>query len=312
MIRTGRFQAPSSCHFVSCCPPEIALKDDRKLWPNSYSIEIDCTWTKLPVFRPPSCRSCRTKARNRPLAVRMRLYRKQALICAAAVAWPFFDQTIPKTVTQQPDADGIRTELLCARCQAHLGHLFEGEGFTARNLRHCVNTLSLDFVAHAQVLDTEEAILGGDCFWGVEYFLKQRSGVLKTEVGYCGGPLKHPTYEQVCSGQTGHVEAVRVVYDPDTLRFTELVQYFFENHDPTQTDGQGPDIGPQYASVIFYYDDSQRETAAALKNTLIQKGAPVVTQILPVRPFWPAEDYHQDYCRKHGQTPYCHRSVRQF
>src|SRR5260364_13585 len=221
--------------------------------------------------------------------------------------WPSFDQTIPKTVTQQPDADGIRTELLCARCQAHLGHLFEGEGFTARNLRHCVNTLSLDFVAHAQVLDTEEAIFGG-----VEYFLKQRSGVLKTEVGYCGGPLKHPTYEQVCSGQTGHVEAVRVVYDPDTLRFTELVQYFFENHDPTQTDGQGPDIGPQYASVIFYYDDSQRETAAALKNTLIQKGAPVVTQILPVRPFWPAEDYHQDYCRKHGQTPYCHRSVRQF
>ncbi len=170
-------------------------------------------------------------------------------------------------------------------CQAHLGYVFEGEGFTARNIRHCVNTLSLDFVVHTQVLDTEETILAGGCFWGVEYFFKRRPGVLKTEVGYCGGPLEQPTYEQVCSGRTGHVEAVRVAYGPDTLRFTELVQYFFESHDPTQIDGQGPDIGPQYASVIFYYNASQRETVTALKTSLIQKGTPVVTQILPVRPF---------------------------
>ncbi len=201
---------------------------------------------------------------------------------------------------------------MCARCQAHLGHVFEGEGFTARNLRHCVNTLSLDFVTDTQVLDTEEAILAGGCFWGVEYFLKRRPGVLKTEVGYCGGSLEHPTYEQVCSGQTGHVEAVRVVYEPSTLSFTDLVQYFFEVHDPTQTDGQGPDLGAQYASVIFYYDASQRDTALALKDRLIQKGYPVVTQILPVSSFWPAKADHQDYYQKTDQTPYCHCYMQRF
>ncbi len=162
------------------------------------------------------------------------------------------------------------------------------------------------------MLDTEEAILAGGCFWGVEYFLKRRPGVLKTEVGYCGGPLEYPTYEQVCSGQTGHVEAVRVVYDPNTLNFTELVQYFFESYDPTQTDGQGPDVGAQYASAIFYYDASQRDTATALKSALIQKGYPVVTRIVPVCPFWSAEDHHQDYYQKNGQTPYCHRYVQRF
>ncbi|TAK73823.1 MAG: methionine-R-sulfoxide reductase, partial [Gammaproteobacteria bacterium] len=126
--------------------------------------------------------------------------------------WPSFDEEVGGAVLHEPDADGSRTEILCARCRAHLGHVFAGEGFTSRNQRHCVNSLSLDFVPNLTVKDTDEAIFAAGCFWGVEYYLKQLPGVLKTEVGYTGGHQKNPTYQQVCSGTTGHYEAIRVIY----------------------------------------------------------------------------------------------------
>ena len=226
--------------------------------------------------------------------------------------WPSFDLEISDHVLKVADADGRRTEILCQRCQAHLGHVFNGEGFTAKNTRHCVNSLSLDFVEDETVLDTEEAILAAGCFWGVEYYLKRLAGVLKTEVGYSGGQKDPPTYEEICRHNTGHLEVIRVVFDPKQLSYEALIKYFFEIHDPTQENGQGPDIGEQYQSAIFYYDPSQKTTAGFVMKLLADQGLNVSTALRPVRPFWPAEPYHQDYYQKTGHQPYCHRWTQRF
>jgi len=221
--------------------------------------------------------------------------------------WPSFDEEIEGTVKWLTDADGSRTEILCARCDAHLGHVFEGERYTAKNTRHCVNSLSLDFVPDVTVVDTEEAIVAGGCFWGVEYYLKRIPGVLKTEVGYTGGTQDNPSYEQVCRGNTRHLEAVRILYDPQKINYEALINSFFKIHDPTQIDGQGPDIGSQYLSAIFCYNEVQESAAQKAIAVFEKTGKKVRTQILPVRVFWPAEEYHQNYYEKTGKAPYCHR-----
>ena len=221
--------------------------------------------------------------------------------------WPSFDEAITGTVQHQADLDGRRTEIVCARCKAHLGHVFQGEGFTAKNIRHCVNSLSLDFVADLTVADTEEAIIAAGCFWGVEYYFKKLHGILKTEVGYTGGHLSNPSYQAVCSHQTGHYEALRIIYDIKKINYSNVLKYFFEIHDFTQADGQGPDIGPQYLSIIFYYDEQQKNIAQQLTTQLQQQKFKVATKVLPVSTFWQAEDYHQHYYEKTGKQPYCHR-----
>ncbi len=226
--------------------------------------------------------------------------------------WPSFDEEIPNHVAYQPDADGRRTEIVCARCAAHLGHVFYGERLTAKNLRHCVNSLSLDFVPDLTIMDTEEALFAAGCFWGVEYYLKRLAGVLKTEVGYSGGTRSHPTYENVCSGATGHYEVIRVIYDPTKLNYADIVKYFFEIHDPTQTMGQGPDTGQQYLSAIFYYNAQQEKIALHVIDQLNALGYAVATKLFPASTFWPAENYHQDYYAKTGKTPYCHRYEKKF
>ena len=162
------------------------------------------------------------------------------------------------------------------------------------------------------VKDTEEAILAAGCFWGVEYYLKKLPGVLKTQVGYTGGKKLNPTYEEVCAHHTGHVEAIRVLYDPIKLNYDNLVKYFFEIHDFTQENGQGPDIGEQYLSRIFYYDDAQKAAVQDIINELKAKQYHVATKLLPVSTFWPAEKYHQDYYQKTGKQPYCHHYEKKF
>lgn len=226
--------------------------------------------------------------------------------------WPSFDEEIKGAIKQETDADGRRTEIVCSRCRAHLGHVFQGEHLTAKNVRHCVNSLSLDFVPDLTVTDTEEAIFAAGCFWGVEYYFKQLPGVLKTVVGYSGGHTKNPGYHEVCKGGTGHYEAIRVVYDPSKVNFEQVAKYFFEIHDPTQQDGQGPDRGQQYLSVAFYYDDAQKKVLEKLIEELKGMGYKVATKIQPVTTFWPAETYHQDYYEKMGKEPYCHRYEKKF
>lgn len=211
-----------------------------------------------------------------------------------------------------PDADGRRTEILCARCNAHLGHIFSGEGMTAKNIRHCVNSVSLDFVPDLTVVDTEEAIFAAGCFWGVEYYFKKLPGVVKTEVGYSGGRKQNPTYQEVCAGNTGHFEAMRVLYDPSKINYEGIAKYFFEIHNPTERTGQGPDIGQQYLSVIFYYNDAQEKIAEKLIQQLRAKGLAIATKVHPVSTFWRAENYHQDYYKKTGKSPYCHIYTKRF
>lgn len=231
---------------------------------------------------------------------------------SSGCGWPSFDDNIVHAVKQIPDADGRRTEILCLRCDAHLGHVFTGEYFTQKNLRHCVNSASIDFVADSTVLDTEEAIMAGGCFWGVDHYLKQIPGVLRVEVGYTGGIVSDPSYDQVCQGNTGHYEAVRVIYDKDKTDYHQILKRFFEIHDPTQKSGQGPDIGPQYHSAVFYYNHEQLVEAETLIQMLKKKGYQVATLLLPVKTFWPAEEYHQDYYNKHQKAPYCHQPVNRF
>ncbi len=230
----------------------------------------------------------------------------------SSCGWPSFDGSIRQTVTEVPDADGIRTEIVCAHCQAHLGHVFDGEGFTKTNRRFCVNSLSLDFVENSNVLQTEEAIVAAGCFWGVQYYLRRLPGVLKTEVGYTGGHTTAPTYHEVCSGSSGHYEAIRIVFNPEELSYENLLKYFFEIHDPTQQDGQGPDRGQQYQSMVFYYDENQKKVAEHLIQILQEKGHAVATKVLPVSVFWLAEKEHQEYYEKTGHMPYCHRYTKRF
>ncbi|PHX83991.1 MAG: peptide-methionine (S)-S-oxide reductase [Flavobacteriales bacterium] len=152
----------------------------------------------------------------------------------------------------------------------------------------------------------ETLILASGCFWGTEYFLKRIDGVLSTTVGYTGGHVENPSYEQVCGKRTGHYEACLVEFDPKRTTAEEVLRTFFETHDPTQANGQGPDIGPQYLSAVFYQNEAQRDLTQSLIGLLTAKGLKVATEVLPAQAFYSAEGYHQDYYDIKGGTPYCH------
>jgi len=231
------------------------------------------------------------------------LYRSQDKFHSGC-GWPSFDDEVPGAVLRQPDKDGVRTEIVCGYCGAHLGHVFTGEGFTEKDTRHCVNSVSLKFLPKGQKPEKEQIFFAAGCFWGVEHLFKQCEGVLDTQVGFMGGHTDHPTYEEVCTGTTGHAETVRVVYDTK-VDVENLIKYFFEIHDFTQVNRQGPDWGEQYRSVIFYTSEEQKQKAEKIKALLSQKYK-VATSIEKASTFWPAEDYHQDYYDKTGKTPYCH------
>lgn len=248
--------------------------------------------------------------------------------------WPAFDDEIDGSVKRVVDADGMRTEIVCANCGAHLGHVFEGEGLTQKNVRHCVNSISMLFAAEESgeavragtddATDTlrrsiaeknthiRRAMFAGGCFWGIEHFFQNVPGVIATMPGYSGGRTKNPTYQEVCSGTSGHLEVLEVVYDSEKVGFRELAMLFFEIHDPSQKDGQGPDIGEQYLSAVFYFDEEQKKNSEELVSALRGKGVNVATRILPASEFYPAEEYHRRYYEKTGKKPYCHRRVKRF
>ena len=151
----------------------------------------------------------------------------------------------------------------------------------------------------------EKATFGAGCFWGVEAAFRKVKGVASTTVGYSGGSFDNPTYKDVCSGKTGHAETVQVEYDPSTVSYEELLDVFWNVHDPTSLNRQGPDVGTQYRSIIFFHNTTQEVAAKAAKERLQRSGRykkPIVTEITPASEFYPAEEYHQQYLEKHGMT----------
>jgi len=225
--------------------------------------------------------------------------------------WPSFDDAVKGAIKRVKDADGRRVEIVCAACGGHLGHVFEGEGFTEKNTRYCVNSISLNF-EETKVETLKKAYFAGGCFWGVEYHFEKLDGVVNVDSGYMGGEKKNSSYRDVSRGDSGHVEVVEISYDPNKISYESLAKLFFEIHDPTQVNGQGPDIGSQYLSVIFVSNADERKTVNKLKDILRLQGLKIATKIENLKFFYKAEKYHQDYYERKGSQPYCHTYVKRF
>jgi peptide methionine sulfoxide reductase msrA/msrB len=211
--------------------------------------------------------------------------------------WPSFDDEIEGAIVRHEDLSRtIRTEICCANCDGHLGHVFAGEQITEKDTRHCVNSLSIRFKAYSQL---QQATFGAGCFWSVEKLFRATDGVYLAQVGYMGGTTDTPTYNQVCSGTTNHAEVVDLYFDPKKIRYPDLLTLFWKNHNPTTLNRQGVDSGTQYRSVIFYYNQQQQKQAEQLKIAQqVHFANEIVTQIVPSEKFYRAEEYHQNYLKK--------------
>jgi peptide methionine sulfoxide reductase msrA/msrB len=249
----------------------------------------------------------------------------------SGTGWPSFTQPLQSTdvvAKKDPTLGMERTEVRSSLADSHLGHVFN-DGPGASGLRYCINSAALKFIpvqdmdlaGYSQYLGPfvkaglikapthETAILAGGCFWGMEEIIRKIPGVIKTTVGYTGGTTPDPTYEDVCTGATGHAESIQVVFNPTRLSYESLLDYFFRMHDPTTLNRQHNDMGAQYRSAIFYTSDEQKQTAERVKTRWDKSGKfnrPITTEITAATTFYPAEEYHQKYLVKHPGGYTCH------
>ena len=233
----------------------------------------------------------------------------------SGTGWPsFYREFDPEHVARKTNRSlgAVRTEIECARCGAHLGHVFD-DGPPPTGERHCLNSASLAFVEKGQPLgkrtaksETETAYFAGGCFWGIEHYFQKGPGVIDAVSGYMQGDVENPDYKIVCKDDSGHAETVKVVFDPSRISYRRLLEAFFTMHNPTQLNRQGPDVGKQYRSGIWYASDEQKREAESYVAELEKSGKyrNIVTQIDSAKTFWPAEDHHQDYVVKTGRA--CH------
>jgi len=214
--------------------------------------------------------------------------------------WPSFDDEIEGSVVRHEDLSGgrIRTEICCKKCNGHLGHVFHGEQITEKDTRHCVNSLSIKFLPYNNL---QKAYFGAGCFWSVEKIFREIKGVYLSQVGYMGGDINNPTYQDVCNGDTNHAEVIEICYDENIVSFEKLLNVFWGNHNPTTLNQQGPDIGTQYRSVIFYTSELQKEESKRSIASQQEKWKEnIVAEISPSSKFYRAEEYHQNYLNKNN------------